>query len=106
MSPQTSTSSELHELAVEHGPAPALGLKLPIIHLDIDPTVEPLFGALEGAHLGHNPRYHGRPERGNLTPEHRRERLKHRLSGKGLARRRSTSSVCFQSLPIRTVRAR
>jgi hypothetical protein len=52
---------EMHELAVEHGLAPALGLKLPILHLDIDPTVEPLFGVQEGARLGHNPRYHGRP---------------------------------------------
>ena len=53
--------AELHELAVEHGLAPALGLKRPILHMDIDPTVEPLFGTQEGARPGPNPRYHGRP---------------------------------------------
>jgi hypothetical protein len=52
---------ELHELAVEHGLAPALGLKRAIVHLDIDPTVTPLFGTQEGARPGPNPRYHGRP---------------------------------------------
>jgi hypothetical protein len=52
---------ELHELAVEHGLAPALGLKRPVLHMDIDPTVEPLFGTQEGARPGPNPRYHGRP---------------------------------------------
>ncbi len=31
------------------------------VHLDIDSTVEPLFGAHEGGALGHNPRFHGRP---------------------------------------------
>lgn len=31
------------------------------IHLDIDTTVEPLFGSQEGARVGYNPRYHGRP---------------------------------------------
>lgn len=31
------------------------------VHLDIDSTVEPLFGAHEGGAVGPNPRYHGRP---------------------------------------------
>jgi hypothetical protein len=31
------------------------------LHIDIDSTVEPLFGTQEGALPGHNPRYHGRP---------------------------------------------
>jgi hypothetical protein len=31
-----------------------------VIHLDIDTTVEPLFGEQEGAEVGYNPRYHGR----------------------------------------------
>jgi len=32
-----------------------------VVHLDIDSTVEPLFGCQEGAEPGPNPRYHGRP---------------------------------------------
>lgn len=52
---------ELHELAVEHGLAPTLGLSLPRMHLDLDTTVEPLFGTQQGALPGPNPRYHGRP---------------------------------------------
>ena len=32
-----------------------------VVHLDIDTTVEPLFGHQEGARPGPNPRYHGRP---------------------------------------------
>lgn len=31
------------------------------VHCDIDTTVEPLFGEQEGAELGYNPRYRGRP---------------------------------------------
>jgi Transposase DDE domain group 1 len=32
------------------------------VHVDIDTTVEPLFGdAIEGAEVGYNPQYHGRP---------------------------------------------
>jgi hypothetical protein len=32
------------------------------VHVDIDTTVEPLFGdTIEGAELGYNPQYHGRP---------------------------------------------
>jgi hypothetical protein len=33
----------------------------PVVHLDIDTTVEPLFGRQQGALPGPNPRYHGRP---------------------------------------------
>ena len=32
-----------------------------VVHLDIDTTVEPLFGHQQGALPGPNPRYHGRP---------------------------------------------
>ena len=32
-----------------------------VVHLDIDTTVEPVFGEHEGALPGPNPRYHGRP---------------------------------------------
>jgi hypothetical protein len=32
------------------------------VHVDVDTTVEPLFGdTIEGAELGYNPQYHGRP---------------------------------------------
>lgn len=31
------------------------------VHLDLDSTVEPLYGAHEGAAVGYNPRAHGRP---------------------------------------------
>lgn len=53
--------AELHGLAVEHGLAPIRGISTPLIHLDIDTTVEPLFGMQEGARPGPNPRYRGRP---------------------------------------------
>ena len=32
-----------------------------VMHLDFDTTVLPVFGALQGAAVGPNPRYHGRP---------------------------------------------
>jgi hypothetical protein len=32
-----------------------------IVHADIDTTVMPMFGSQEGALVGHNPRFHGRP---------------------------------------------
>jgi hypothetical protein len=53
--------AELCELAVEHGLAPLRGLPLNEVHLDLDTTVEPLFGTQQGALPGPNPRYHGRP---------------------------------------------
>jgi len=31
------------------------------VHIDVDSTVEPLFGTQQGALPGPNPRYHGRP---------------------------------------------
>ena len=46
----------------EHGLAPVKAKSRKQVHLDIDTTVEPLFGAqIEGALPGSNPRYHGRP---------------------------------------------
>jgi hypothetical protein len=51
----------LEELVAEHGLALLQGRKLQLVHLDIDTTVEPLFGSQEGALPGPNPRYHGRP---------------------------------------------
>jgi Transposase DDE domain group 1 len=48
-----------------HGIMARLGLAelrhLSSVHLDIDTTVEPLFGRQQGALPGPNPRYHGRP---------------------------------------------
>ena len=46
----------------EHGLAPLRGKRHTMIHLDIDTTVEVVFGEqMEGARPGPNPRYHGRP---------------------------------------------
>jgi hypothetical protein len=53
--------AQLHDVIVEQGIAPVLGMKRPLLHIDIDSTVEPLFGSQEGALPGYNPRYHGRP---------------------------------------------
>lgn len=55
---ETSLHS-LHSLVARHGHAGIKSLKS--IHLDIDTTVEPLFGRQEGALPGPNPQYHGRP---------------------------------------------
>lgn len=52
---------DLCELAIEQGLAPLRGIRPSIVHVDIDTTVEPLFGNQEGAIPGPNPRYHGRP---------------------------------------------
>lgn len=49
----------LHRLMSRHGMAGLRSLKS--VHLDIDTTVEPLFGRQEGARVGYNPRYRGRP---------------------------------------------
>lgn|SRR5512135_7481 len=51
----------LEALVAEHGLAMLEGRKLSFVHLDIDTTVEPLFGNQEGALPGPNPRYRGRP---------------------------------------------
>ena len=49
----------LHALMARHGHA---GVKSPkSVHLDIDNTVEPLFGRQEGALPGPNPHHHARP---------------------------------------------
>ena len=48
-----------------HGVMSRLGLvefeKLSSVHLDIDTTVETVFGHQQGAAVGYNPRFHGRP---------------------------------------------
>lgn len=54
-----SSLQSLQALMVRHGYAGIESLKS--VHLDIDTTVEPLFGRQEGALPGPNPHYHGRP---------------------------------------------
>jgi hypothetical protein len=51
----------LEEMMAEHGLAPVRAKRRPVVHLDVDTTVEPMFGEAEGALPGPNPRYHGRP---------------------------------------------
>jgi len=51
----------LEELMAEVGLQRLKARKLNSIDVDIDTTVEPLFGRQEGAEPGPNPRYHGRP---------------------------------------------
>lgn len=51
----------LEEMMAEHGLAPVRAKRRPIVHLDVDTTVEPVFGEHDGALPGPNPRYHGRP---------------------------------------------
>lgn len=51
----------LEELVAEQGLWKRDLAKLDLVHLDIDTTVEVLFGHQEGALPGPNPRYHGRP---------------------------------------------
>lgn len=52
--------ASLLDLLIAHGYAVLKGRQLRCVHLDIDTTVEPLFGHQEGAYPGYNPRYHGR----------------------------------------------
>lgn len=54
---------DLDALLAVHGAALLHGRRWRKVHLDLDTTVEPLFGALaiEGAEPGYNPQYHGRP---------------------------------------------
>lgn len=52
---------DLERLMAREGLRALRGTKLARVHLDVDTTVEPLFGSQEGAHLGSNPRYHARP---------------------------------------------
>lgn len=51
----------LESLMAIHGLWPADLARHDVVHLDLDTTVEPLFGSQEGALPGPNPRYHGRP---------------------------------------------
>jgi len=51
----------LEEMVAEHGLVPVRAKRRALIHLDVDTTVEPVFGDHEGALPGPNPRYHGRP---------------------------------------------
>jgi hypothetical protein len=53
--------SQLEAMMVRHGLAVLRGRRLDLVHIDIDTTVEPLFGEQQGARPGPNPRYHGRP---------------------------------------------
>lgn len=52
---------DLEALVAEHGLAAVRTKRRPVLHVDIDTTVEPVFGEHEGAAVGYNPRYHGRP---------------------------------------------
>jgi hypothetical protein len=51
----------LEQMVAEHGLAPVRAKTRQLVHLDVDTTVEPVFGDHEGALPGPNPRYHGRP---------------------------------------------
>lgn len=52
---------DLEEMMAEHGLAPVRAKRRRLLHLDVDTTVETVFGEHEGALPGYNPRYHGRP---------------------------------------------
>jgi hypothetical protein len=53
---------KLEEMMAKHGLETVRRTKkLRTAHLDIDTTVEPVFGEIEGALPGPNPHYHGRP---------------------------------------------
>lgn len=51
----------LEDFTAKQGLELLRSLRPKVVHLDIDTTVEVLFGAQEGAKPGPNPRYHGRP---------------------------------------------
>lgn len=51
----------LEEMMAQHGLSALSSKKRSVVHLDIDTTVEPVFGEIEGAVPGPNPRYRGRP---------------------------------------------
>jgi DDE family transposase len=51
----------LEAMVAEHGLVDVAKLRGPYVHLDVDTSVVPLFGAHEGGVPGPNPRYHGRP---------------------------------------------
>lgn len=50
----------LSSLVSKHGVS-ALRSAMPVLTIDLDTSVCPMFGSQEGAKPGHNPRYHGRP---------------------------------------------
>lgn len=52
---------DLENLVAQHGLTRVPQLRGPFAYVDIDTTVLPIFGDLEGAVPGPNPRYHGRP---------------------------------------------
>jgi hypothetical protein len=51
----------LEEMMATHGLQPVRAKRRALVHLDVDTTVEPVFGEHEGALPGYNPRYQGRP---------------------------------------------
>jgi hypothetical protein len=51
----------LESIMAEQALTALRGLRPSRIHVDIDTTVMELFGSQEGAHVGYNPRFHGRP---------------------------------------------
>lgn len=51
----------LEQMMFEHGVQGHSLARHADIHLDLDSTVEPLYGAHEGGAVGYNPRAHGRP---------------------------------------------
>lgn len=53
--------ADAETMMAEHGLARAKAARLRTAHLDIDTTVEVLFGSQQGAEIGYNPRYPGRP---------------------------------------------
>lgn len=53
--------TDLDLLLARHGVAPLKRRRFDEVHIDIDTTVEELFGEQEGARPGPNPRKHGRP---------------------------------------------
>ncbi len=53
--------TDLERLMAAHGLADLRCRRNARLHLDVDSTVEPLFGTQQGALPGPNPRYHGRP---------------------------------------------
>jgi hypothetical protein len=53
--------ADLETMMVEQGLASVLALQATRVHLDVDTTVECVFGSQEGALPGPNPRYHARP---------------------------------------------
>jgi hypothetical protein len=53
--------ADLEALMAEHGLVAVRAKRRALVHLDVDTTVEPVFGDHEGALPGPNPRYHGRP---------------------------------------------